>query len=254
MPHSRLKQRLALAVNNEVKRAVGLSVAVLITIAISFHASRAELVRTAAAKRLLNDGVLRVVVIGNSVAHGAGDESGRGIEGSLDRELRNRGVRFAPAVNYGIDGARTFHALRLLRNAPLVAAADAVIVSIGGNDLYGDSFARLQSMLSPGTAMNRTIGSVTTLVHRIHALNPAARIILLGLYNPYRRSAIASFLDRQVNTWDSRLIARFAADRNVTVVRIVDLLQSADRLSSIDHFHPSALGYSLIAARVAAML
>jgi len=40
--------------------------------------------------------------------------------------------------NLGINGARTWHVLRLLRDAHArasVAAADLVIVSIGGNDL-----------------------------------------------------------------------------------------------------------------------
>ena len=84
--------------------------------------------------------------------------------------------------------------------------------------------------------------------NRIHTANPAARVVLLGLYNPYR----TAFLDEQVALWDSRLIARFARDREVDVVRIADLFTTTARLSPIDHFHPSAEGYALIAARVAA--
>jgi len=59
----------------------------------------------------LNDGVLRVAILGDSVAHGAGDESGRGIAGHLDAstargrqtssascETRRRAQRSPPAM------------------------------------------------------------------------------------------------------------------------------------------------------------
>jgi lysophospholipase L1-like esterase len=202
----------------------------------------------------LSDGIMRVVVIGDSVAHGAGDESGRGIARCLDSELQQRGVRNAPSVNYGVNGARTFDVLRRLRNAPLVKTADMVIVSIGGNDLYGDSMARLRAAVWPEHARRRALAGVSAVVRRVHALNPSARIVLLGLYNPYRQSGIAPFLDAQINRWDACLIARFAEDPHVIVVRIADLLRSAGRLSPLDHFHPSAAGYALIAARIAPTL
>jgi lysophospholipase L1-like esterase len=183
--------------------------------------------------------VHRVAVLGDSVAHGAGDESGRGgFAGRLG------------AMNFGINGARTGAVLDLLRRADVrnaVRAADLVIVSIGGNDLYGDALARLTTIVAPSIAMERTIDRIALIVERIHAANPAARVVLLGLYDPYRQPA----LDEQVTRWDARLIARFAADRAVDVVRIADLFAYTARLSPIDHFHPGAEGYALIAARVA---
>ena len=205
------------------------------------------------ARYALDDGWLRVVVLGDSVAHGAGDETGGGIERSLDSQFRARSVAFVPAVNYGINGARTRDALRLLQSPASQIAlrtADVVVVSIGGNDLYGDSIARLRSTIAPAWSMRRVLEHVAGIVARIHAINPDTKIMLLGLYNPYR----SKFLDEAVNRWDSMLIARFAEDRRVTTVRIADLFGFADRLSSIDHFHPSAGGYALIAARIAPAL
>jgi lysophospholipase L1-like esterase len=181
----------------------------------------------------------RIAVLGDSVAHGAGDESGRGgFAGRLG------------ATNFGISGARTTLVLNLLRRADVrnvLRTADLVIISIGGNDLYGDAVARFATILAPALAMERTIDRVAVIVDRIHAANPAARVVLLGLYDPYG----TPFLDEQIARWDSRLIARFAGDRAVDVVRIADLFAYTARLSPIDHFHPGAEGYALIAARVA---
>jgi lysophospholipase L1-like esterase len=171
-----------------------------------------------------------VAVIGDSLAHGLTLE----------------------ATNLGINGARTWNVLKLLRTRAaesVIRRAGAVVVSIGGNDLYGDARARLFSTLCPSATMHLALLRVDAIVRRVHALNPAARVILLGLYDPYRQP----FLDQQVNNWDGRLILHFAADRRVTVIRIADLFLTHDRLSPIDHFHPSAEGYALIAARITSL-
>ncbi|HEY6141469.1 MAG TPA: GDSL-type esterase/lipase family protein [Thermoanaerobaculia bacterium] len=186
-----------------------------------------------------HDGVFRVAIVGDSVAHGAGDESGRGIAGNLDALLAG-----AHAVqNLGINGARTWDVLRLLQK-PIVA--DAIVISIGGNDLYGDSLARLATLLAPSLAMERTLNRVAAIVAAIHRANPTARVFLLGLYDPYQ----LPFLDEQVAHWDARLIERFARDRAVDVVRIADVVT----VSTLDRFHPSAAGYAAIAGRVAPAL
>src|SRR5207248_1739204 len=140
--------------------------------------------------------------------------------------------------------------LRSSRAKSTVRAADAVVISIGGNDLFGDQLSKLESLVWPSMMMARTIGRVDRLVGKIHHLNPAARAYLLGLYNPYRNSSIGVFLDRQVALWDAKLIAHFAEQPNVDVIRIADLLFTS-RLSAIDHFHPGHHAYKLIAQRIA---
>lgn len=183
--------------------------------------------------------VHRIAVLGDSVAHGAGDEARRGgFAGRLG------------ATNLGVNGARTGVVLDLLRQADVrnaVRDADLVVVSIGGNDLYGDTLARLATIAAPSLVMEHTLDRIAAIVDRIHDANPAARVILLGLYDPYR----TPYLDEQVARWDARLIARFAHDRAVDVVRIADLFAYTARLSPLDHFHPGAAGYEQIAARVA---
>ena len=189
-------------------------------------------------------GVHRLAVVGDSVAHGAGDETGRGISGNLAQQLN------AQVSNLGIDGARTPDVLRLLGTAAArqaIVSADAIVVSIGGNDLYGDSVARLLAAAWPALHMTPTLDRVAAIVTRLHKINPEARVYLLGLFDPYHLPE----LDRQVAIWDSSLIARFAEDADVDVVRIADLFIYTSRLSSLDHFHPGAAGYAAIAARIA---
>ncbi|MGZ5446222.1 MAG: GDSL-type esterase/lipase family protein [Thermoanaerobaculia bacterium] len=237
--------------------AVGVLGGVIAGTAISTHDRASAARNLAEARARLDDGVLRAVVLGDSVARGAGDERGRGIPGALDTELRELGIRAAAVVNLGVNGARTADLQKLLTQTAArstVRTADILIVSIGGNDLYGDPRARLLATLFPDHRQARTLVRVQRIVGRLREANPGVRICLLGLYNPYRRSAAGAWLDRQVNQWDARLIARFAANRGVTVIRIVDLLQRDDRISALDRFHPGAAGYAAIAGRIASSL
>src|ERR1043165_1969542 len=115
------------------------------------------------------DGVFRVAVMGDSVAHGAGDESGRGLAGNLDALLDGKHLM----QNLGIDGARTWNVLRLLRGqaaSATLAACDAVVISIGGNDLYGDRVARLTTLIAPSHAMDRAVARIAAIVTTIHRL------------------------------------------------------------------------------------
>ncbi|MGZ7030606.1 MAG: GDSL-type esterase/lipase family protein [Thermoanaerobaculia bacterium] len=206
---------------------------------------------------LLDDGVTRAVVLGDSVAYGAGDETGLGIAGSWDHQLESLGIRASAAINLGINGARTSTVRVLLAREAVRSAirtADVLIVSIGGNDLYGNASARLLAALWPDHQQEVTLARVDALVRMVRSISPATRIYLLGLYNPYRRASLSGWLDRQVNLWDARLIAHFAAARGVTVVRICDLLQRDERISTMDHFHPGAMGYAAIAARIASSM
>jgi len=232
---------------------LAIAAVVIAATAIAVHDRAFELRRAAAARRVLNDGVLRAVVLGDSVARGAGDERGEGIPGALDAEFRGRAFRTAAVANLGINGARTRDILRLLTRSTARAAirtADVVVLSIGGNDLYGDPRARVFAALLPELQQERTAKRVQRIVGTLLEINPAARIYVLGLYNPYRRSANGAWLDRQVHHWDARLITHFAANREVRVTRICDLLERDDRISALDRFHPGGEGYTAIAARI----
>lgn len=210
--------------------------------------------RDVAASTSMHDGAMRVVVLGDSVARGAGDEKGLGLPGWLNHDLQATAAGAASTLNLGINGGRTFNVARLLReprSRNSIAQADLVVMSIGGNDLYGDSLARLLTTLWPWYQRERTLSRVTSLVAQVREINPGARIYILGLYNPYQASRAGRWIDVQVNLWDGALIQRLSEMRGVTVIRIADVLARADRLSPIDHFHPGTLGYAAIARRIA---
>ena len=185
----------------------------------------------------------QIVILGDSLAHGAGDETGRGISGTLG------------AVNLGVNGARTADLVRHLERDDVrlaVQRARLIVVSIGGNDLFGSSFERVRTLLAPRVTTELVVARVARVIGKIRRENPSAQIVLLGLYNPYRESNIGPWLDEQIARWDGRIITRFAANRAVNVIRIADLLDERRAISPIDRYHPSAAGYRAIAERIRA--
>ena len=194
------------------------------------------------------DPITRVVVLGDSVARGAGDETGRGIAGALGA------ITNARVENLGINGGRTANVLQLMAKPAArkaVRNAQLIVVSIGGNDLFGNSIEKWRSLLAPRVAAFCVARRVERVISRIREENRSAQIVLLGLYNPYRRSAFGKMLDEEIARWDSKMIAAFARDRALNVIRIADLIDEPRAISPVDHYHPSASGYHAIAARIA---
>lgn len=196
---------------------------------------------------------VQAIIVGDSLARGAGDESGLGISGRLDAELRARRIAAKETINLGVNGARTPDLLRQLQSANvkrLLAEANVIIVSIGGNDLWGGNDWRNAAPPNPEAVMGEVLDRIGDAVQTIRAANPRARIYFVGLYNPFASTPMGAQLNRLVNRWNGRLVERFGGDPNFTVVQTADLFSHRDRLA-LDRFHPSGEGYALIARRIA---
>src|SRR5687767_10813779 len=127
---------------------------------------------------------MNVALLGDSLAFGAGDETGKGLAGRLEPELRRRGIKSIVTTNLAVTGATTRDlgaALGKEATRTAVAQANAVVISIGANDLRATLLGeeRLRSPLIIADEVLRNIGSIVAEVRR---LNPHTRILILGGY------------------------------------------------------------------------
>jgi lysophospholipase L1-like esterase len=199
---------------------------------------------------------LTVVAIGDSLAYGAGDETGEGISGRIDDELRARGVRSVEAINLGANGAQTADVISRLKQDRVrkqLAKADAIVLSIGANDLFRSGQSRDEILRAPFEVAERILGRVETIVKELHTINPNARILLLGGYNPVPRHQYAAMINQYLGLWDTALASRFESDPRVAVVKMHDIV-TPQRLSRYDSFHPGSAAYHEAAKRIAGML
>jgi lysophospholipase L1-like esterase len=204
----------------------------------------------------LTDGVLRVVTVGDSLAYGAGDEAGHGIPGRLEAELRRRGAPNVETVNLGVNGAQTSDLLVRLdqqRVRASIATADAIVLSIGANDLFKTPGAREETLREPLAVAERILVRIDEIVLRLRETNPSARILILGGYNPVPNHPYAPMINQYLGLWDSILAGRFQNDPLVSVVRMSDIVVP-HRLSRLDYFHPGGDAYEATAKRIASMI
>ncbi|HYU27047.1 MAG TPA: GDSL-type esterase/lipase family protein [Thermoanaerobaculia bacterium] len=198
-------------------------------------------------------GILSPLVMGDSLARGAGDEAGLGISGRLLDELHNRRILTRNVANIAINGARTADVLQQLEShnvREVVAQANVIVLSIGGNDLWTDNNWRAGPPRDPERVMATVLDRVDKIVRTLRQLSPKSRIFVIGLYNPYGKGPVGPILTMFVNRWNAMLTQRFANDPNVVVVETYDIFAFRDRLS-FDRFHPKDEGYAAIARRIA---
>jgi len=192
------------------------------------------------------------IILGDSLARGTGDQTGLGIGGRLVDDLRQRHIAANNIVNLAVNGARTGDLVKQLEGhnvRVLLGQSNVIIISIGGNDLWGDNW-RNAPPRDPERVIDDVLAQIGTIVASVRAASPRARIFLIGLYNPFAGTPMGAMLTPLVNEWNAKLIEKFARDPNVVVVQTADLFRWRDRLS-VDRFHPGDEGYALIARRIA---
>ena len=200
---------------------------------------------------------LRIVLLGDSLARGVGDERGLGIGGSVEEELKKKKLKYSDTTNLAVSGSKTPDLVKQLEGRSvrtLIAEANVVIVSIGGNDLFGSAVGgREGPPADVGVIMDQVRGRVTSIVKTVRATNPNARIFVIGLYNPFSMNPSGAMLNPLVNRWNANLVSAFEGDARLTVVQTADLFTHRDRLSA-DRFHPGAEAYGIIGRRIAESL
>lgn len=199
----------------------------------------------------------RILILGDSLARGTGDSTALGIGGNLQTEMRQRQVKVERVVNLAVNGARTADLVRQLesRNVQrIVAESSLIVVSIGGNDLFGlAGEAPGRPPQNPEAALDEVEGRVKGVIAKLREINPTARLYLIGLYNPFAAAPMGRRASAAVASWNARLLEEFREDPDFTVVQTADIFSHRDRLSA-DRFHPGSEAYKIIARRIAESL
>jgi lysophospholipase L1-like esterase len=212
--------------------------------------------QAAPVKPATSTGALRILVLGDSLARGTGDETGKGFAVGVLEAFRKTGP--AELTNIAVNGMESPE-VRTLVETPnvraLAAGASLILVSAGGNDLtHGvtrgtDSPAAIADSVS--AARGRYVESLRGILEALREANPTAPIGVLGLYDPFGGEAGPGRLGASVILqWNTLAQETALSFPNVFVIPTFDLFYGrGDRLGA-DRYHPNAKAYAEIAARV----
>ncbi|NBS35995.1 MAG: SGNH/GDSL hydrolase family protein [Actinobacteria bacterium] len=186
-----------------------------------------------------------LVVLGDSVGFGVGDEDNmypnKGVGAFLHRSLPG----FTKYANHSRPGARMREVFEVQLPKALEHEPDVVVLIAGGNDVLRQNF-------DPTDIYWSMYGTITTLKER------GVEVLTMKLHDPNRKirlpKRLARLLHQRVETLNhiiddvSQLLGAQCLD-----VRKIDLAYD-QRIWHIDRMHPNRTGYHLLATHFARLL
>lgn len=210
---------------------------------------------------------LTFTAIGDSITHGIGDTNqNQGFVGALkDRIEQEKGIKVT-AYNFGYTGKTSEEIKsRIYNNSKLrkaVAQSSFITFNMGGNDMIytiQKNFFNLDKKQFEPKKKSYQANLLTSL-REIRKINPQAKIIVLGIYNPFHLffSQIKDLNDLFIE-WNEITLNTAKKVSNTYYQDINHLLNGPQAKSEVegkvvnkylsedDDVHPNGLGYSLIA-------
>ncbi len=195
-----------------------------------------------------------LLVLGDSIGAGIGDDKGEGIgEKYADLVLQNSNQSIE-IINMSVAGSKTHDLLTLIDKSDLkstIEAAELIFVSIGGNDLKNIlNEESISILIDFEELLIQYIQDISKIFKTIDEQNPNAKIIVLGLYNPYGED-ISQQTIKLLLQWNYETQNLISFYPNIVYTPSYDLFQNhLDSYLAIDNFHPNTKGYQMIARRI----
>lgn len=196
------------------------------------------------------DGAADILILGDSIGFGVGDEENLGIGERYLSLLGEENETEKSITNISVPGFESSQLANLIEsgeNIGSISNAELIIISIGGNDLNSLDFEDSLSLtLAFEEALNIFKENLTFVLSEIRSVNPDAQLALIGLYNPY--SADDPQNARFLLEWNYETHLITHSDSDFAYIPTYELFDyHLDEYLSTDDFHPNAMGYQVIA-------
>ena len=199
----------------------------------------------------------KIAIVGDSIAFGTGDEKASGFSTYLPNYLKPQTTKKVTVDNMGINGQESAGLLGQLQSdkpKALIATADVVLISIGGNDLRSIRSRNNASIDQNeyNTIETAYLKNLKEIFQTIRKDNANAYIVFVGLYNPYEKDAPSYEDTAFMNTWNYSTQKLFENDAKAIYIPTYDIFKyNLNRYLAKDGLHPNALGYQVVSQRIA---
>ncbi|AAK80965.1 lysophospholipase L1-like esterase [Clostridium acetobutylicum] len=198
-----------------------------------------------------------ILVMGDSLAKGTGDEKGKGFSGYFADYFRVKNNRNVRLDNIAVNGDVSNGLLQIVKNKDtenLIKKSNMIFISIGGNEVSKFKFEGNVSAADLKDTENKYLNNVRDIFRLIRDNNSKCTIVFIGLYNPFG-SSIGTDKIELLNSWNYQTQNIISVDSNAVFIPTYDLFEyDTEKYLTIDNFHPNSSGYKAIAQRIEEVL
>ena len=202
----------------------------------------------------LNPNYYNILVLGDSLAKGTGDEKGKGFAGYFSDSWKSKSSKEIKLTNIAVNGDVSSGLLKIVETdetLSYVKSSKIIFISIGGNEIT--KLRGTDITLATTEAKNiedNYLNNLKQIYKLIRANNSSCMVIFIGLYNPFGKEITADKINF-LNEWNYQSEQLIGADGNSIFIPTYDLFKyNLENYLTVDNFHPNSSGYQAISNRV----
>lgn len=197
---------------------------------------------------------INVLIIGDSIARGTGDETEHGIESYLPDYLKSPLIRKANIANEGINGLISRELAERLAMGEwdkYIRISDLIIISIGGNDILDIGNMNYSEIIKAYKNKKEIYDtSLSSAIKHIRSVNQNSIMVFIGLYVPYiaeKTNLIPDELYTFFYEWNKTTSITCQKDPKAIYIETYEIFkQNGEKYTSDDLLHPNSAGYRAI--------
>ncbi len=195
-----------------------------------------------------------ILVMGDSLAKGTGDERGKGFAGDFADLWKAKESKPINVTNISVIGDTSSGLINIIsdqQTLKYIEESRIILISIGGNEI--------KKFTSVSTASNNSEVKITqekylknlkTVFKTIRSKNSKCMVVFVGLYNPFGKNITADKINL-LDNWNYETNEIVSSDSNSIFIPTYDLFKyNIDNYLAIDNFHPNGTGYDAISKRI----
>ncbi|AQR93183.1 SGNH/GDSL hydrolase family protein [Clostridium saccharoperbutylacetonicum] len=202
----------------------------------------------------LNSNLYNILVLGDSLAKGTGDEKGLGFSGYFSDYWKSKTSKEIKINNLAVNGDVSSGLLNIVQNPQNISyikGSSMIFISIGGNEI-----SKLKNMdITSSTTKIKNIedtylSNLKATFKIIRDNNPSSMVIFIGLYNPFGKDLTPDKVSI-LNDWNYQSQQLVSLDSNAIFIPTYDLFKyNLQNYLTVDNFHPNNSGYEAISNRI----